>query len=90
MSAGRILSGLETSNATGAEAEAVARMGFLEWVFAEPDAVTARAARVALDCPEARNAVSPAAQAFVGFLKQAGSGGAARPVRRRRRALALH
>ena len=87
----RILDGLEASDAIGAETDAVARLGFLEWVFSETGAVTATDARDALDCPAVRNAASPAAQAFVGFLQQAGCNGALSGAgRRRRRAAAWH
>nr|WP_231125848.1 hypothetical protein [Roseovarius gahaiensis] len=87
----RILDGLEASDAIGAEADAMARLGFLEWVFSETELVTATAARDALDCPAARNAASPAAQAFVGFLQHAGHNGALSGAgRRRRRAAAWH
>jgi len=87
----RILDGLEACESIGAEADAVARLGFMEWVFSETGAVTATVARDALDCPAARNAASPAAQAFVGFLQQAGCNGALSGAgRRRRRAAAWH
>ncbi len=87
----RILDGLEACEAIGAEADAVARLGFLEWVFSEIGAVSATQARAALDCPAARNAASPAAQAFVGFLQQAGGPGAVSGAgRRRRRDVAWH
>jgi hypothetical protein len=70
MSVRQILHGLERSDATGADADAVARLGFLEWAFALPGAATPEAARAALAAaqPEPR---SPAAQAFVQFLSQA-------------------
>lgn len=71
MTANRIIDGLEVSNATGAEAETVARLGFLEWAFTLPSAVTARAARDALKSPAAQNPDSEAARAFVGYLEQA-------------------
>lgn len=87
----RILDGLEASDAIGAEADAVARLGFLEWVISETGVVLATQARDALDCAAARNAASPAAQAFVGFLQQAGCAGAVSGAgRRRRRAVAWH
>ena len=91
MCVSRILDGLEASDASGPDADAVARLGFLEWVFSETGMVTATAAHDALDCPAARNAASPAAQAFVGFLQQAGHKGALSATgRRRRRAAAWH
>ena len=71
MTATRILDGLERVTATGKEADSVARLGFLEWVFLQPGDATAKAAREALNCPAARNAGSAAARAFVDFLRQA-------------------
>lgn len=71
MTANRILDGLEMSDATGVEADAVARVGFLEWAFALPVPVTAHAARDALQSQAAQNPDSAAARAFVGYLKQA-------------------
>lgn len=71
MTANRILDGLEDSNATGAEADTMARLGFLEWVFTLPSTVTARAARDALKSPAAQNPDSAAARAFVAYLEQA-------------------
>lgn len=67
-----IMDGLERSGATGPEAEAVARMGFLEWVFAYPGTVTPHVVREALAEPAVRNAGSAAARAFVGVLEEAG------------------
>lgn len=67
----RILNGLERSTATGPEADTMARMGFLEWAFAEAGPATPQAARRALSLPEAQNPTSAAARAFVGFLEQA-------------------
>ena len=86
----RILDGLEASDAAGAEADAVARLGFLEWIFATPDSVTPAMVARALDSPAARNAASPAAQAFVAVLRQAHGTTLCPPVRRRRRAPAVH
>ncbi|WP_236544479.1 hypothetical protein [Roseovarius atlanticus] len=71
MSLTPIMDGLERSGATGDEAEAVARLGFLEWVFAHPGTVTARVVREALDEPAVQNADSAAAKAFVGVLEEA-------------------
>jgi len=87
MSATRILNGLERVSATGPEADNVARLGFLEWVFGLEGEDTAAKARAALACPAAQRPESPAACAFVSFLRQA-----SRPVshevrRRRRRAM---
>lgn len=84
MNTARILSSLETLTLTGAEADAAARMGFLEWALAGPDDVTAAAVSAALQLPEARNPGSAAAQAFVGFL-QAAQTGFNLPRRRSRR-----
>ncbi len=87
MSASQILNGLERSESTGSEADAVARMGFLEWAFAQEGAVTAADAREALESREAQTAVSDAARAFVGFLSEAAM--ASTTVGRRRRSRPL-
>ncbi len=71
MTATRILDGLEHCDATGAEADTMARLGFLEWVFTLPTQATARAAQDALKSPAAKNPDSAAARAFVGYLEQA-------------------
>ncbi len=71
MTATRILLSLETLDLTGQDADAAARMGFLEWAFADPDAVCADKAAAALASPEAQHPESAAAQAFVGFLRDA-------------------
>ena len=71
MSVTQILDGLEAMPATGAEADSAARLGFLEWVFAMPDAATPQAAEAALQTEAAQEASSPAARAFVGFLRAA-------------------
>lgn len=84
MTVNQILTGLERSDATGQEADQVARLGFLEWAFTLPGEASAKAARAALDCPEARNADSAAARAFVGFLEQATRPISSSRVRRRR------
>jgi len=68
----RILQGLERSPATGDEAEGMARLGFLEWMFALEGASAARGhARAALQSDAAQAAESAAARAFVRFLQQA-------------------
>ncbi|MFX0540549.1 hypothetical protein ACEWPM_002300 [Roseovarius sp. S4756] len=87
MSVKQILNGLERSDAVGADADAVARLGFLEWAFALPGAATPEAARAALKAAPAE-ARSPAAQAFVRFLNQATM--RASPRGRRGRAARLH
>ncbi|RXV63295.1 hypothetical protein C6W92_09430 [Roseovarius sp. A46] len=69
----RIIDALEESPAEGAQAMAAARLGFLEWVFATPGPLTARMARDALDTQAARDAQSPAARAFVGCVREAGT-----------------
>jgi len=84
MSVSRILDGLEHSNATGREADKVARLGFLEWVFSSPDAATPQAVRNALNSAAARDPGSAAARAFVGFLRQAAQPVCHGHVRRRR------
>lgn len=84
MTTERILSSLETLTLTGDEADAAARLGFLEWALAGPDDVTASTLSAALQLPEARNPESAAAQAFVGFLQEAQMG-FTRPKRRSRR-----
>ncbi|WP_111732003.1 hypothetical protein [Roseovarius amoyensis] len=82
----RILQGLERSPATGDEAEGMARLGFLEWMFAlEGDSAVPEHARVALHSDAARAAESAAARAFVGFLRQATWPLPPAPVRQRRR-----
>ena len=83
----RILDGLERSAATGPQADAVARMGFLEWAFDAPGAAGPMAAREALESPAAQNPVSPAARAFVGFLEAACVAVPPSPRGRRRRRL---
>lgn len=71
MTAIHILRGLEALELTGPEADAAARLGFLEWAFSAPADVTPDKAVAALKAPEAQNPESAAAQAFVGFLQQA-------------------
>lgn len=73
MSANRILDGLEALDLQGEDAAAAARLGFLEWVFAMPGAATAQDAAEALKQAEAKNPGSDAAQAFVGYLRDATS-----------------
>ncbi len=84
MSVIQILSGLECCDATGPDADAAGRMGFLEWAFTLPGAATPEAARQALAAtlPQAESA---AAQAFVQFLHQA-TAHMPRPARRGRAA----
>lgn len=89
MIATRILNGLETLDLTGADADAAARQGFLEWVFTMPGEATPQAAGEALAAPEAQNAESAAALAFVEFLRQARRG-FHRPGTRMGRARRLH
>ena len=85
MTANRILDGLEAVEAKGAEAEAAARLGFLEWAFLDRDGGTPLAARQALSQPAAQNARSDAALAFVDYLREAARVmSMARPVRRGR------
>ncbi|PKQ13762.1 MAG: hypothetical protein CVT70_02050 [Alphaproteobacteria bacterium HGW-Alphaproteobacteria-1] len=67
----RIIDALEESPAMGAQAQALARMGFLEWVFAMPGPVTTDTAREALLSDAAQGAQSAAARAFVDFLDAA-------------------
>lgn len=67
----RIIDALEQSPAMGAQAQALARLGFLEWVFAAPGPVTTDTAREALTSDAAQGARSAAARAFVGFLSAA-------------------
>lgn len=70
MSVTQILSGLESMDAVGSDADAAGRMGFLEWAFALPGAATPEAARAALAAAP-KEAQSAAARAFVQFLHQA-------------------
>lgn len=79
----QILDGLERVDATGGEAEAAARLGFLEWAFALPGEATPEAARRALGACAAQGPDSPAARAFVGYLREAGRS-IHRPARRGR------
>lgn len=85
MSATQILSGLERSDAAGADADAAARMGFLEWAFALSVDATPEAARAAHGSCLAQRPASAAAQAFVAYLREAAST-TRRPVRRGRAA----
>jgi len=89
MTATRILQGLERSTATGAEADSLARLGFLEWAFGLEGAATPAKARAALASPAAQRAESAAARAFVGFLGQA-TQPVARAGMRRGRKRAVH
>ncbi|MFK7938301.1 MAG: hypothetical protein AB8B82_02910 [Roseovarius sp.] len=88
MTATRILIGLEALDVTGPDADTAARMGFLEWAFMDPDVITADKAAAALSAPEAQSAESAAAQAFVGYLRDASKPGLS--PRRRGRAARLH
>jgi hypothetical protein len=89
MSATQILNGLERSETTGSDADAVARLGFLEWVFEQEGSVTAADAREALASPEAQGAGSAAARAFVGYLFDAAQS-VPLPSGRRRSRRAVH
>ena len=71
MTAARIILSLESLDLTGGDADAAARMGFLEWAFTDAEFVTPDMAEAALRAPEAQNPCSDAARAFVGFLRQA-------------------
>ena len=55
----------------GAEADSIARLGFLEWVFGLGGEATPARARAALASPAAQRPESAAARAFVSFLRQA-------------------
>ena len=88
MIATRILQSLEALDLTGTEADAAARMGFLEWAFTDPGQITADKAVLALSDPAAQQAESAAAQAFVRFLHDATC--QLHPQRRRGRAARLH
>lgn len=90
MTAIRILNGLEDSAATGPEADSMARLGFLEWVFASPGTLTAESARRALQEISPHVPGSPAARAFVGFLEEASRMGAGTNMRRGRAMRFLH
>lgn len=71
MSVNRIIDGLEETDATGSDAVSLARLGFLEWIFADAGGATPKSARLALADPAAQNPSSPAARAFVGYLRAA-------------------
>ncbi len=71
MTAINIIKGLERMDATGAEAKAAARLGFLEWAFNPAHEATPKTARDALSDPSLQNASSPAARAFVRYLQEA-------------------
>jgi len=89
MTAMKILRGLETNDATGPEANTVARLGFLEWAFLQTGSATPDAARAALRTIAMKAPNSEAACAFVGFLEEA-TRMVYRPVRRRGRSQRLH
>ncbi|WP_120502192.1 hypothetical protein [Roseovarius sp. EL26] len=80
----RILDGLEQSPAQGADAQNMARLGFLEWVLSSPAGITAQDAKDALLQPGIQDAESAAAQEFVTFLEQATVKVSARRSRRNR------
>ena len=82
----RILNGLEAMDASGGDAVAAARLGFLEWAFCAQGGGTPEAARDALGSDAVRNANSAAARVFVTYLKEA-TQSVTRPTRRRRRLL---
>lgn len=65
-----IMNGLEACTATGEEASAQARLGFLEWAFCGGN-TTPQAARAALASGAAGPARSAAARAFLVYLHQA-------------------
>lgn len=90
MTAIRILHGLEDISATGHEADSVARLGFLEWVFTSPGSVTPAEARRALSDIAPHAPGSAAACAFVSFLQEASRMSMAPPSRRGRAARRLH
>ncbi|MEM8775810.1 MAG: hypothetical protein AAGF53_12305 [Pseudomonadota bacterium] len=71
MNATMILRHLEESAATGAEADALARLGFMQWMFEHPGYITSVELNSALSEPALKTPESAAAQAFVGFLKDA-------------------
>lgn len=81
MSLQRIVEGLEQSDATGCEAQAVAKLGFLEWVFSQPGAVSGPVVREALDELAVCRLTSDAACAFAEVMRQAAP--AVPPVARR-------
>ncbi len=83
MTATRIIQGLERIDATGTDAAMAARLGFLEWAFGARIEATPQAARTALADPILQNASSPAARAFVNYLREA-TRTISRPTRRRR------
>lgn len=82
MSLQRIVEGLEQSEATGREAQAMAKLGFLEWVFAQPGAVSAPVVREALAELAVCRVTSDAACAFAEVMRQAAPG--VQPAARRR------
>lgn len=90
MTAIRILHGLEDVSGTGAEAEGMARLGFLEWVFASPGTLTPAAARRALEDIAPHAPESEAACAFVGYLEEAARMTCLPRARRGRAARLLH
>jgi hypothetical protein len=71
MSVTHIIDGLEMCPATGAAADARARLGFLEWVIAQDGAVTAQTAQRAVSDVSRQTPNSQAACAFVRMLQEA-------------------
>ncbi|WP_338550752.1 hypothetical protein [Roseovarius phycicola] len=90
MTVNRIVDGLERCDATGSEAAAMARLGFLEWVFAHPGDVTPKVVGAALRDPSVQNPTSAAARAFVEVLREARDVPMAPAARRGRQARVLH
>lgn len=90
MTVTHIVDGLERCDATGSEADAMARLGFLEWVFAHPGTVTGKVVRDALADPAVQNPSSDAARAFVGVLQEARCLDATSPARRGRHTRRVH
>ena len=89
MTATRILDGLEDLDLKGEDAKAAARLGFLEWVFTQTGSATPKDAQKALSTLDGVAPESDAAQAFVGYLRQACSP-VIRPRIRSGRARRLH
>ena len=86
----QIMAQLETSVATGLEAQKAARLGFLQWVLSVPDDVRTQTAHKALASLETQNSQSDAAQAFVGYLKDTMQPVRHTPRRHRRSKRRLH
>lgn len=90
MTVHRILDGLERCDATGPEADAIARLGFLEWVFGYPEQITGQVVSQTLAQSCVQNPSSEAARAFVGQLREARSVSGSVPARRGRHQRRLH